>query len=260
MSVRAFIARHWRSVATLLVLVVGTLILTSGGSNLYSLEASPLVGSQSSTVQVIQRGGNTGNAPADTPTNTPVPACSGAFHYLTPQNPAWCNGCTINTGDRFVLDMMINTGNYSVGAQDAYLSFDAGLVQNINVLQPGCIVTSTITPDSTVFEGGALNEVCNSLVPCTFGHTQPPGSITFDWGLISNPPYSGPDFRIAQLGFCATAPGTLSIHWEFTTTRYTDILNSVPGPPVNDPICYEDYTINIVGNPLTPTPTSTGGT
>src|SRR5207237_261823 len=64
-------------------------------------------------------------------------------------------------------------------------------------------------------------------------------------------------FRVAQVGFCAVAPGQALLHWQFSPpapqTRDTEIVLK-SGDLGHDPALFSDYIINIVGSG-TPTPT-----
>src|SRR5207249_2915861 len=100
--------------------------------------------------------GDSGQPPATdlgplTGGGTPTP-CPGAFHYLQPEGGAPPNGGRIEVGRKFTLDMMISAGDYSVGDQEAYSTLTSGLLQNVNVQRPGCVLTSTVTGDYTVFD------------------------------------------------------------------------------------------------------------
>src|SRR5205085_2579226 len=89
--------------------------------------------------------------------------------------------------------------------------------------------------------------------------TVAPGSLAWASGALANPSYNGPDFRVAQVAFCATAPGTATLHWEFhppaPVSRDTEIVDENSNI-VSTPFYYVDYVINIVPVP-TITPTST---
>ena len=116
----------------------------------------------------------------------------------------------------------------------------------------------TVTTDSTVFDAVLQNEVCNGPAPCNFrGNIVPPGSAAFASGALNNPPYTGPPFRVARIGFCAVAPGTAVLHWEFSPpsppTRDTQIVDENSNV-VSNPACYVDYIINVVAATPTATP------
>src|SRR5438876_8140121 len=65
------------------------------------------------------------NAMAGAPPGLPkdaatLPPCDGAYHYFLPEEGSPPNGGTVQTGQQFVLDMMINTGGFTVSAHQAY--------------------------------------------------------------------------------------------------------------------------------------------
>src|SRR5207249_653391 len=145
---------------------------------------------------------------------------------------------------QFVLDMMINTGGFTVGAQQAYLTFTYQLLDNVSATATSCTLANIVTPDLAVFEAVLQNEVCNGPNPCVFrGSTVGPGSIAFASGAFINPPYGGPDFEVARVAFCATHPGRAVLHWQFSppnpVTRDTEVVDN-DVQIVNDPNCYED--------------------
>jgi hypothetical protein len=157
--------------------------------------------------------------------------------------------------------MMVHPGSYTVNGQQSYLTFSSGQLQNVRAGLPGCVLTSTVTIDVTVFSSQLQNEVCNGPNPCNFrGTNVAPGSMAFASHVGINPSYNGPDFRIAQVGFCVVAPGQAVIHWLFSPpepiTRDTQIITS-NGIRINIPACYVDYTIFIPGATYTPTITPT---
>src|SRR5205823_2178973 len=142
-----------------------------------------------------------GDTATDTPaaTETPLP-CNGAYHYLLPETESDPpNGGTVQTGRQFTLDMWINAAGYRLTVQQAYLTFTHQLLDNVAATSTSCVLTSTVTPDLTVFEAVLQNEVCNGPNPCTFrGQSVDPGSIAFASGVLTNPPHSGPDFIVAR--------------------------------------------------------------
>jgi hypothetical protein len=196
------------------------------------------------------------NTPANTATPTATPTNINGFAHFAPAGPQ-----TVPVGSRIDLNLMINSGTNSISAAQTYMTFTNSILQVVNSAQPGCVVTSSVTPDNTVFDATLQNEVCNGTSPCDFGRIiDPPGSIAFASGAFGNPPFTG-DFRVAQVSFCANAVGDATIHWEF----------SPPSPPVRDseitdvdsnnvanPTLYVDYVIHVVAAPsVTPTSTST---
>lgn len=209
-----------------------------------------------------------GPCPTSTPTSTPTPC--GVYHYFQPQSGAPASGGKIPVGQKFVLDLMVNPGTSTVAGQQVYLQYDAGLLQNVNASSDGCTLTNTVTLDSTVFDAQLQNEVCNGPGNCLFrGVTVKGGDINFASGVLNNSPYSGAPFRVAQVAFCASAPGETVLYWRFTPadplTRDTQIENSL-GLNVANQGCYADYHLIITGEPWTPTntplatntPTNTG--
>jgi hypothetical protein len=154
--------------------------------------------------------------------------------------------------------MMVHpNGIPNLTGQQAYLTFSNGLLQNVDATQPGCVLANTVTGDFTVFDALLQNEACNGPAPCSFGG---PGTISFANGALSNSPYNGPDFRVAQVAMCAIAPGSATLHWQFfppdPMTRDTEIVND-NSVVVNNRACYVDYVINIIQGTATNTPTNT---
>jgi hypothetical protein len=206
----------------------------------------------------------TGGTPV--PTNTPnpgFPACSvtDAAAYLTPEAGSPPNGGTIQVGDRITLDLMLKTGAHNITDQQSYLHFDPTRLQNVDASAGGCVLTSTVTADTGgPFDTVLENEVCNGPNPCVFRTlTYQPGDLSFSSGAKTNPPYNGPDFRVARIGLCATATGDAVIRWDFSppapSTRDTEIVDET-GTLVSNDNCYVDYLIHILC-PGAPTPTST---
>lgn len=198
-----------------------------------------------------------------TPTDTATPTATAtatlvpqAYAYLTPVSAG-----PIVVGDRVVMDLMIHSGPHRVTAAQNYLSFDPTILQNVDVASSGCISSSQVTEDLTVFDAALQNQVCNGPGDCVFGHnTVGAGSIAFASGALSNPPYLGPDFRVAQIAFCAVAPGTSDIHWQFyppdPASRRSLIVDSNE-QVVSSPALYTDYAIQVVEPTYTPTETPT---
>ncbi len=217
--------------------------------------------------------------PANTATNTPTPGvCNGAYHFFDPQPGAPANGGTVNVGDRFVLDLKVYAALYGapdgLTAQQAYMTYTSQLLQNARVSSIGtsCVPTNTVTGDLSVFDATLQNEVCNGPNPCNFrGVLVDPGSFAYASGALVNCPTGCPDpdqpppqnqqvFRIAQVGFCASAVGRAVIHWQFAPpapairdTKIVDFNSNV----VNPHACYVDYVVNVVAPTSTPTITNT---
>src|SRR6476661_506162 len=72
--------------------------------------------------------------------------CAGAYHYFLPEDGSPPSGDTIETGQQFVLDMMINTGGFTVSAHQAYLTFTHQLLDNVSATATSCALTETVTP------------------------------------------------------------------------------------------------------------------
>ena len=177
-----------------------------------------------------------------TPTNTSVPL--DAYAFFQPSGPV-----TITQGSKLTLDLFVHAGSHDTTAAQHYLTFTNSILQVVDVASPGCVVTSTLTPDTTTYDATLQNQVCNGNVPCDFGSlTAPPGSIAFASGALSNPPASG-DFRVARIALCANALGTARLHWEFTPPappeRHTGVVDDASNF-VSNPALYADYVINVV--------------
>ncbi len=200
--------------------------------------------------------------PITSPTNTPV---RDAYLAFVPEDGAPPNGGTVNVGDRFVLDLVLNAGSHpDTTAEQSYLTYTYDLIKNARVdqIDTACVLTNTVTSDHTTFEGTFQNEVCNGPGACVFrGLTVGPGSFAYASGVLTNPPAGG-SFRVAQVGLCAVAPGRALLHWQFTPPapiiRDTEIVVR-NGDLVQNPVLFADYVINIAGVTFTPTSTSTPG-
>jgi hypothetical protein len=184
-----------------------------------------------------------------------------AAAYLAPEAGSPPNGGTILVGDRITLDLMLKTGAHNIADQQSYLHFDPTRLQNVDASVGGCVLTSTVTADTGgPFDTVLQNEVCNGPNPCVFRTlTYQPGELSFSSGAKANPPYNGPDFRVARIGLCATATGDAVIRWDFSppapSTRDTEIVDDTGALASNDN-CFVDYVIHIIC-PGAPTPTST---
>src|SRR5919201_6037582 len=73
----------------------------------------------------------TAGAPGGLPRGTRLIPCDGGYHYFLPEDGAPPSGGTVETGQQFVLDMMINTGGFTVAAHQAYLTFTHELLDNV---------------------------------------------------------------------------------------------------------------------------------
>src|SRR3954449_7122687 len=81
------------------------------------------------------------------------------------------NGDTVNTGDRFALDLNVHGNSSSdLTAAQAYVTYDAGLAQiaDISQLSTACVLTRTVKPDAGTFDTVLQNEWCNGPDPCVF--------------------------------------------------------------------------------------------
>ncbi len=198
-----------------------------------------------------------------TPTITPTitPNTNTGFAHFVPAGPT-----TIVVGGRLNLDLWVNAGGNNITAAQNYMTFTNSIVQLVNVSQPGCVLTSTVTADPcgvpgcspgdpTGFDAVLQNETCNGPGNCTFrGVTIGPGSFAFASGALANLPQTG-DFRVAQTAWCASAVGDAVLHWQFTPPapleRDTEIVDE-NGNLVHNPNLYTDYVIHVVAPSPTP--------
>jgi hypothetical protein len=181
-----------------------------------------------------------------TPTVTSTPNLNTGFAHLAPAGPL-----TVTVGTTFTLDLMVNAGTKSAAAQQSYLTFTNALLQVADAATGSCVVSGTISPDTSTFDAVLQNEVCNSSQPCDFGSiVAPPASVAFASGALLNPPAGG-DFRVAEVIFCASALGTATVHWQFSppapSIRHSEILDN-NGMPISNPGLYTDYTVRILPN------------
>ena len=144
---------------------------------------------------------------------------------------------------------MINSGSNNAAAAQSYLTFTNSILQVVNSGQSGCVVTSTVTGDVTIFDAVLQNEVCNSSSPCDFGRiVDPPASISFASGALNNPATSG-DFRVAQIAFCASTTGDALLHWQFSPpapiSRDSEVTDDGANT-VSNPTLYTDYVVHVV--------------
>jgi hypothetical protein len=194
--------------------------------------------------------------PSRTLTPTSTPTNVNAYHHFSPSGPI-----TIQTGGKVVLDLLVNSGSNNVVAAQGYVTFTNNVVQVVDVNQSGCVVTSSITTDGTIFDTTLQNEVCNGGLPCDFGRgTLPAGSIAFASGALSNCPNGCTGgFRVAQVAFCGLAQGDAVVHWQFSPPdpyeRDSQILDTQSNA-VSNRLLYADYSIHVVDPTHTATPTS----
>src|SRR5205814_181914 len=120
--------------------------------------------------------------PTITPTSTP--GNINAFAHFSPSSPM-----TVTVGQKFSLDLLVNSGSNAISTAQNYLTFTYSLLQNVDASQPGCVITSVVTPDNSTFDADLQNEVCNGPASCNFRtQTVNPGSIGFASGALSNCP------------------------------------------------------------------------
>lgn len=279
---KVMLTNNWRYLIALLAMLVGLAMLGQGASASYSnLNAQslntgkfhPATFTKSAPKTV---GGDSVNdhtlfvdyvinMMADEPASTPTPVQENAFMYFVPEGSAPPNGGTVMVGDRFVLDLMLNSSTHdNVIAQQSYLTYTANLIQNARVSQiaTACVLTNTVTPDLSTFDARLQNEVCNGPGQCLVrGGMADPGSSAYSSaGSINCASGCSGTFRVAQVGFCAVAAGQALLHWQFAppapTTRDSEISDH-DGALVHNPLLYTDYIINIVSS--TPTATRTPG-
>ena len=106
-----------------------------------------------------------------TPSPTSVPVSANAYAYFVAAGPQ-----NISVGSQIVLDLRVNGGTNAISASQNYLTFTNSILQVANATQSGCVVTSTLTSDNTVFDATLQNQVCNGNAPCDFGSVvAPPG-------------------------------------------------------------------------------------
>src|SRR5207248_3716925 len=124
-------------------------------------------------------------------------------------------------GCRFVLDMMVNMGSVPDGVVvQSYMTFTSSILRNARAdsIATSCASASQVTGDFTTFDFLMQNAVCNGPAPCTFGGmTVDAGSLGYAPGALTTCPSgcSG-TFRVAQIGWCAVAPGQAVPHWQFS--------------------------------------------
>src|SRR5207253_3602668 len=107
-----------------------------------------------------------------TPTRTNTPA-GNAFLVLMPAQGACTappNGGSVNVGCIFELDLCVNSGSQVPQEQRSYMPFTYQLLQNVtgSGRAANCVLTNTITADTTYFDDVTQNEVCNGPNPCNY--------------------------------------------------------------------------------------------
>jgi hypothetical protein len=236
--------------ALLAAIGVVAFIFTLGGSGVDAQAA----GARSAPVP----GGQAPRAALVSPTPD---GCPGGYHYFVANEGGPENGGTALQNQQITLKMMLHPGPYYVTVHQAYLTFTYQLLQNVSTYVNRCALSTGISPDFAVFDFQLQNEVCNGPEPCLFrGVIIPPGYMAFASGAWVNPAYNGPDFRVAEIGLCMTAPGEAILHWQFMPpdplVRDTEIVDQ-NSEIVSVRECYQDYVINILGAAITATYTRT---
>lgn len=220
---------------------------TTTSTSVPTLTRTPLVPTFTRTPTISPTGIPT-TTPSPTPTRTQTPTSTptniNAFGHFSPAGPQ-----TITVGSRIDLDLMINSGSNNVGAAQSYLTFTNSILRVVNSSQPGCVVTNTVTADTTIFDGVFQNEVCNGNSPCDFGRIiDPPASISFASGALNNSAYNG-DFSVAHVSFCATAVGDAIVHWQFSPPAPIDRGSEISDDnidTVSNPTLYSEYVIHVI--------------
>jgi hypothetical protein len=170
--------------------------------------------------------------------------CAVAFQYIIPGPAGPCNGCEVRPGERFDLDLMLHAAGKPVVSQQTYLTFTTRLLQSVDPAGGGCYPAAALQPDTTVFDAVLQNEVCSGDAPCDFrGLKVDGGSIAYASGALSNPAYSGDDFRLARMSFCALAPGDAMIRWQFAPANRATFVNEAERDAAAP--CYLEYVIHI---------------
>ena len=158
---------------------------------------------------------------------------------------------TVMVGSRIDLDLMVNTGSNNINVAQSYVTFTSSILQNVNAAQVGCVISNTVTGDFTSLDTALQNEVCNGPGNCVFrGQAVGPGSIAYASGALNNCPSGcGGDFRVAQVAFCAVAPGDALVHWQFSPpapiSRDCEIVDN-HSHMVSNPELYTDMIIHVI--------------
>jgi hypothetical protein len=170
------------------------------------------------------------------------PSAVDAFAHLAP-NPV----LTATVGSKFTLDLLINSGTNTIVGQQSYMTFTNSLLQVVSTGSSGCVASTAVSPDLTTFSTLLQNVVDNDL-----------GEIAYASGTFGGGVPPGSDFRVAQISFCASAPGDAIVHWQFSppapANRNSKIVDSSSNTVSNQAL-YVDGVIHIIGP--TPTPTNT---
>jgi hypothetical protein len=163
---------------------------------------------------------------------------------------------TGTVGNKFTFDLMINSGSHSVTVAQSYITFTNSVLQLVDGAQPGCVITSVVSPDASTFDTVLQNETCNGPGNCVFrGQEVDGGSLAFASGALGTCQEGcAGDFRVAQVSFCGVAEGDALLHWQFSPpaplVRDCEIVEA-NGSVVSNPALYQDYVIHVVsGNQM----------
>lgn len=200
-----------------------------------------------------------GNLAPDSPGND-------AFLELVPAYNAPDNGGAAIVGQRFVLELWVNSGSHTdLTSLQAYMTFTQQTLQNVRAdrIETTCTPSTGFTGDYTTFDASLQNEVCNGPSPCRFRSISIfPGSISFSSAaLFKCHEGCAGTFRVAEIGLCAAAPGPAAIRWQFDDkgigSRDTQIID-YNNRQAQNRFLFTDYTIEVVGGTLfTPNPIAT---
>ncbi len=193
--------------------------------------------------------GQLGNRPGMAP---PKQTGGSAVLEVRPQGKAPSNGGTVHVGDRFTLELWVNAQpGTNVVAQQSYLSFPPSELQlgDSKMANPVGGGPTLVTPDGNVLDVTLQNGICDGPNACSFnGLTVPAGSLAFASGTLNGTPGTGA-FRVGTVTVQATAPGTATLHWQFSppdpSTRNTKIVSD-SGETVSQPGQFVDYVLNIL--------------
>jgi hypothetical protein len=189
-----------------------------------------------------------------TPTATNTPGDGAARGHIAWDGRVPAEWPSVQVGEPFTLDLLIDSGRNNVVAAQSYLSYTSSILQVVRSGATTCALTNTLSTDTTTFDDVIQNEVCNGPSNCAFrGNSVSPGSIAFASGGMAT--CSGGcrgDFRVARVTFCATSEGTAHIHWQFSPpsppNRQSAILNESDHIASTDPGLYQDYVVHVGGS------------
>ncbi len=203
----------------------------------------------------------------DDPSNPTTPTATvSARQPVGPQRPqaadAYAHLGTTNIettpGTKFTVDLGTNSGTNTVVGQQTYMTFTNSLLQVVDPNQPGCVPATTVQSDTGTFEVVLQNSVNNTTGEIAYA------SATFGSGAAP-----GTDFRVASIAFCATAPGTATLRFQFSSPDRVSRITDESSNQVANPALYVDRSVTVSGaatmtatstttSTKTPTPTQTG--